>query len=246
MHLLRRIMRKVLYLRETASMRVLYGTSLGWNKLPTSPQITKGSIFNECRSSLPWFTYPAIAQLLRIGIEGEKILEYGSGSSTSFFLEKGCIVKSIEDDENWAGFVRSKIGSSSKAEIILKDVDHGYVQSSQQLAAFGPSVVLIDGKNRRECAAEVADYLLNHENSKTLWMVILDNSDWHGASYSILANCDEFVGLDYYGHGPYNSYSWCTSLFVRSNSIKFLERMKKAGPAKPMQNGLASNWSDKL
>lgn len=246
MHLLRRLGRKILYLRETAAMRLLYGASLGWKKLSKSPQIAEGSVFSEYRSSLPWFTYPAIAQLLRIGIEGEKILEYGSGSSTSFFLEKGCNVKSIEDDEHWAGFVRSKIGSNLKVEIMLKAVHQGYVQSSHQLAAFGPSIVLIDGKNRRECAAEVAHYLQNHENSKTLWMVILDNSDWHGASYSILANCDEFVGFDYYGHGPYNNYSWCTTLFVRSNSTKFLERMKKAGPAKPMQNGLASNWSDKL
>jgi len=224
-------------------MQQLYGKTLGWEKLPDSPQSTAGYIFNDIIISLPWFTYPAIAQLLRFGLNGENVLEYGSGSSTSFFLEQGCNVTSIEDNSDWADFVKNKIGDNSQSNILLRPEHQGYVQSAQQLAKIIPTVVLIDGKKRKECASEVAEYLNNHEESQSLWMVILDNSDWFGSSYSILQNCEDFIGFDFYGHGPYNSYSWCTSIFVRINSDYLRKKMNQAGVAKPMKNGILSNWS---
>jgi hypothetical protein len=135
------------------------------------------------------------------------------------------------------------IDSGSQSNILLRPEHQGYVQSAQQLAKIIPTVVLIDGKKRKECASEVAEYLNNHEESQSLWMVILDNSDWFGSSYSILQNCEDFIGFDFYGHGPYNSYSWCTSIFVRINSDYLRKKMNQAGVAKPMKNGILSNWS---
>jgi hypothetical protein len=225
-------------------MQVLYGNSLRWESLPRSPKFTTGNIFDDHSISLPWFTYPAIAQLLRIGLQGEKVLEYGSGSSTSFFLEQGCRVHSIEDNQGWAEYVKAKIGQNLSFHIQLKPESLDYVQSAEQLAAINPGIVLIDGKKRKECASEVVRYLDNNKMSQSLWMVILDNSDWHGSSYLKLASCEDFIGFDYYGYGPYNSYTWCTTLFLRQNSVQLRRRIEHSGPAKPMRNGLIEYWSE--
>jgi len=241
---LKRFIRKIIRPRSTVAMQKLYGNTLGWEALPSSPQSTTGYIFDGHSISLPWFTYPAIAQLLRMELKGEKVLEYGSGSSTNFLLEQGCIVHSIEDNKDWADYINTKIGDNAQLNIVLKPEDQGYVQSAQQLATINPSIVLIDGKKRRDCASEVVRYLGGNQESKSLWMVILDNSDWHGSSYSTLASCEELIGFDFYGHGPYNSYSWCTTLFVRLDSTQLRNKIEHAGPAKPMRNGLIDNWSE--
>ncbi len=225
-------------------MSILYGKSLGWEMLPKSPQITSGHIFTDTSLSLPWFTYPAIAQLLRIDLRGERLLEYGCGSSTAFFIEQGCNVQSIEANNEWATLVKSKIGNSG--ELRIESEPQRYVQTAIQLATLKPSIIVVDGGHRQECCAEIQRYLSHRSESENLWMVILDNSDWHGASYSILSECESFLGFDYYGHGPYNEYSWCTSLFLRTNFSKLRKKMTSAGPAKPMRDGIRDNFSANL
>ncbi len=225
-------------------MSILYGKSLGWEMLPKSPQLTSGHIFSDASLYLPWFTYPAIAQLLRMDLRGERLLEYGCGSSTAFFIEQGCIVQSIEDNPEWAALVRSKIGSSGQLRI--ESEPQAYVQTAMQLSTINPSIIVVDGSHRLECCAEIKRFLANSDESDKLWMIILDNSDWHGACYSTLSQCEDFLGFDYYGHGPYNEYSWCTSLFLRTNSTELRKKLSRSGPAKPMRNGIRDNFSPNL
>jgi hypothetical protein len=235
-----RFLRKVSSLSANAAMHILYAKSLGWEMLPKRPQITSGYIFNDSSISLPWFTYPATAQLLRMNMRGQRLLEYGCGSSTAFFVEQGCVVQSLEDDEEWAALVKSKIGASG--ELRIESEPQGYIQSPSQLASFNPSIIVVDGSHRKECCVQIKSFLENHRESDNLWMIILDNSDWHGASYSILSQCKDFIGFDFYGHGPYNEYSWCTTLFLRLNYSGLHKIMTSAGPAKPMRNGIRDNF----
>ena len=88
----------------------------------------------------------------------------------------------------------------------------------------------------------MVEYINIFSQSKNLWLVILDNSDWFGASYSALAKSEGFIGFDYYGKGPLNIYSSCTTLFVRINSDKLCNQFKHAGPAQPMNDGLKENY----
>jgi hypothetical protein len=239
-----RLWRKISSFLATMSMRILYGPSLGWESLSRVPQITSGYIFSQAKITLPWFTYPAIAQLLRMDFDGETLLEYGSGSSTAFFLEQGCEVRSIEDHPEWAALVKDRVGDA--AEIEVRTINKDYVLTAMQLAQMKPSIVVVDGMQRLECAAEIKKYLLNHPESEELWMIILDNSDWLGSTYATLASCKDFLGFDFYGHGPYNTYTWCTTLFIRHNTPKIHKKMASSGPAKPMRNGLQENFSESL
>lgn len=98
---LRKFYRSVFPSKSEVGMNSLFGRqSLGWVKLPRMPGFISGKIFEGEFISLPWFTYPAIAQLLRWNLKDQVVVEYGSGLSTKFFHEQGSkLVVSQEDNQ---------------------------------------------------------------------------------------------------------------------------------------------------
>lgn len=135
---LKRLIRLFIPSKSRLAMRFLYAESLGWSFLPKKPQPIIGKIFNQDCISLPWFSYPAIAQLLRFDLDDEYVLEYGGGSSTSFFLEQGASVLTIEDSSQWAEYLRNKIKSNLKFKIVCCDENNGYVKTPTELAQLVP------------------------------------------------------------------------------------------------------------
>lgn len=240
-----RILRRIAGFRANLSMSCLYGSQLGWRPLINRPGLIRGRVFDSDDICLPWFTYPAIAQLLRMNLRGECVLEYGSGSSTQFFLDKGCRVRAIEHHQAWAEFVQQSMYAGDGSVRYISDAKD-YVQSAEQLADFRPSIILVDGTQRLSCCESILEYVASRAASGKLWMIILDNSDWHGSSYSTLKSLPGFVPIDYYGHGPYNSYTWCTTLYMRLDSELLRSKMMAVEVARPMLNGLTDHWSADL
>ena len=136
--MLKRLIRLFIPSNSSLAMRILYAESLGWSFLPKKPQPIIGKIFDQVSISLPWFSYPAIAQLLRFDLYGEYVLEYGGGSSTFFFLEQGAQVLTIEDSPQWAEYLRNKIKSNPKSQIICYDENNGYVKIPTELSQLIP------------------------------------------------------------------------------------------------------------
>lgn len=58
---------------------------------------------------LPWINFQAIAFLENELKPKQKIVEFGGGGSTLFFLTKGCEVTTIEHDEKWFKEISSAI-----------------------------------------------------------------------------------------------------------------------------------------
>jgi hypothetical protein len=227
-------------------MNALFGKqSLGWTRLPKGPGFINGKIFEDQFISLPWFTYPAIAQLLRWNLKDQVVVEYGSGSSTKFFHEQGSkLVVSQEDNHEWFGFVKASIPSSNKLEFTLIKEKSDYVFSPSALSQINPSIILIDGSYRADCAESAFEYIKAAGIRNSPALIILDNSDWFGKSYSILSSLDEYLPIDFYGFGPYNSYAWCTTFFVNKGSSSADKLFSGSRmPATPMMNGLLANHS---
>lgn len=244
--LLRKAYRLIRPSKSVFAMNTLFGKrSLGWTQPPPCPGFIVGKIFNEQEVFLPWFTYPAIAQLLRWSLNDQVIVEFGSGSSTMFFYEQGAkLIVSQEDNAEWFSFVQNSLPSSNKLEYNLANNKEAYVLSPSRLAEIRPTVVSIDGIHRADCADAVSRYINGTSRLDSPALVILDNSDWHGKSYSILSALDEFTPIDFYGHGPNNCYGWCTTFFVNLNS-SFGNRLfaSSCRSATPMANGLVANFS---
>jgi hypothetical protein len=243
---IRKAYRSVFPSKSEVGMNALFGRqSLGWTKLPKSLGFIKGKIFEGQFIFLPWFTYPAIAQLLRWNLKDQVVVEYGSGSSTMFFHEQGSkLVVSQEDKPEWFGFVNNSIPSSDKLVYKLIKDKNSYVFSLSALSEINPSIILIDGSYRADCAKSAFEYIKVAGVQDSPALIILDNSDWHGKSYSILSSLDEYLPIDFYGYGPYNSYTWCTTFFVNKGSSSANKLFSGSRiPATPMMNGLLASYS---
>jgi hypothetical protein len=68
-------------------------------------------MFGKEEVILPWFTYAASAQLLRWGMADERVLEFGQGSTTLFWLQQGARAWSQEHDEAWGAWVKGSDSS---------------------------------------------------------------------------------------------------------------------------------------
>ena len=245
-NLTRKALKSFLPSKVELAMSILFGSkSLGWRKLSSRPGFINGRIFQSQTISLPWFTYPAIAQLMRWNLSDLVVLEYGSGSSTKFFYEQGAkLIVSKEDNKEWFEFVNSSIPSSDRFRYALAMEKKEYVLSPSALCDIKPSIVLIDGSHRADCAKECFEWIKGNSIQDSPALIILDNSDWCGKSYSILASLEEYLSIDFYGHGPFNGYAWCTTFFINKESST-ADKIFSASRASatPMMNGLLANYS---
>jgi hypothetical protein len=154
---------------------------------------------------IPWYTYPAIEYLNQFDFKGKKIFEWGSGSSSSFFADKGVDkVISIEHDELWYEKVKSELKNNQ--ELVYSDLNEYPVQIKKYLEKF--DVIIIDGQRRYDCSKAAIGKL------KEGGMIILDNSDWFYKSAQYLKEKLDLIQVDFHGFGPINNYTWTTSVLL--------------------------------
>ena len=245
-NLFQRVLKATDLSQKEAGMKALFGSkSLCWKRLPKTPSFINGRIFSNNKISLPWFTYAATAQLLRWSLSDLVVIEYGSGSSTKFFHDNGSkLVYSQEDNAEWFKFVSERIPKSDKIKYNLCTDKSNYVLSPSLAMHLKPGIILIDGSHREACALSTVEYVNKATKYDSPALIILDNSDWFGKTYSILATLEQYTPIDYYGHGPFNSYSWCTTFFINKESSDFKKLFSKPSrPAKPMINVIQDNFS---
>ncbi len=222
-------------------MKILFGgKGYGWKKLPSNPEFISGKIFSSKIVSLPWFTYPAISQILRWNLAGQVIVEYGSGSSTKFFCDQAPkIIYSKEDNPRWFEYVKSSLPKTQYIKYDLASSKSEYIFSPADLNKIKPSIILIDGSHRAECASSTLEYISSIPIEESPALIILDNSDWFKNPYEILLGLNHYISIDFYGQGPYNHYCWCTTFFVNSSSIYSHSLfVKNKSVAMPAINGI--------
>ncbi|WP_129633308.1 hypothetical protein [Candidatus Oscillochloris fontis] len=152
------------------------------------------------RSPRPWLVFDAIAYLNRLDLTNWRIFEYGSGSSTLYWLQRGATLISVEHDRAWYQMVRAHLPAHARIEYrlvppeplmpALADPDpsdpHAYISShypqdgssyqryATQIDACADAsldLVLIDGRARPACLMHAAPKV------RPGGMLILDNSD---------------------------------------------------------------------
>jgi 16S rRNA G966 N2-methylase RsmD len=140
---------------------------------------------------VPFIVYEAINFMNDILKPGTKVLEFGSGNSTLWFLEKKCDVTSIEHDTLWYKTVNDYAQSASFNKQVMEQFSFKNTQKEATWALLDKTenesfdLILVDGSNdfnnRNECIEKSISKL-----KKGGWMV-LDNSDhpnnWPGGLY---------------------------------------------------------------
>ncbi len=140
---------------------------------------------------LPFIVYEAITFMDSILDPGKKILEFGSGNSTLWFLEKKGNVTSFEHCKDWYKTVKEYAESASFDKQVMEQFNFQNTQKEATWSLLNKienesfDLILVDGandyNNRNECIKKSISKL-----KKGGWMV-LDNSDhpnnWPGGLY---------------------------------------------------------------
>ena len=156
--------------------------------ISTYMETRKGFIL---RKPIPFIVFDAINKLDTIVSPNHKVLEFGSGNSTLWFLEKKCWITSFEHSLTWHNVLNDHINSSRYDEDTLNHFSYHISENKttwefiDEMGDESFDVVLVDGanefNNRNECIKRSLSKL-----KKGGWMV-LDNSDhpnnWPGGLY---------------------------------------------------------------
>jgi len=157
---------------------------------------------------IPWYTYPAIEYLKQFDFSEKSIFEWGGGYSSLFWSERAREVVSVDNNREWVDEIE-KQKKNNNLNLIYAEKKDAYLSSiSRQNKKF--NVIINDGEYRFDCAKIAKRYL------KDNGLVILDNSDWFPNSAKTLRDSG-LLQVDFSGFGPFNNYTWTTSLFFGSN-----------------------------
>ena len=180
----------------------------GW-----TTSVLRGRPLDTNGFELPWFTYGAIHFLTSRINKDQTVCEYGSGNSTIWFSKKVGKVLSIEHDQNWYHQTKDRISEESNIDYMLRDLDSGLYGTEILNYQKAFNVIVIDGRERITCTKNALGAL------KDDGVIIWDNSDRveYAEAYSFLLS-NGFKRIDFWGLGPINTYSWCTSIFYRANN----------------------------
>jgi len=116
---------------------------------------------NTMDSAFPWINYSTIQFMHHIVSKGTKVLEFGAGGSSLFFLERKANLISIEHQAEWINEVQKRASkkqlmrwshhliSSSQHSSSVPLADH-YLLALKNIADSSIDLVVVDGRHRVE------------------------------------------------------------------------------------------------
>ena len=133
-------------------------------------------------AGFPWINYAIIQFLHHFLLKDMKVLEFGSGGSSIFFIKRGVKLISIEHEPRWLNDARIRLTSSkirnwethlisSKLATNGIPTSQDYLNPIRKIPDSSIDLVLVDGRHRVDC--------VKHSLSKVKpnGYIILDNSD---------------------------------------------------------------------
>ena len=197
----------------------------------------------------PWITFNSLDFLNKIVKPTHSVFEYGSGSSSKWWLTKlnAGNLRSVEHDKLW--YNRFRLPTT---KLIQKDSDlnEKYFDSLKEFYKIVDDDSLWSGFPKRPASScktipyrSYACEILNHEQQfdiivvdgmarvLTIWLaiqklkpdgfIVFDNSD-RVKRYGPafeFLKTNNFTEIPFPGRGPINSYKWKTSIYTKNQNI---------------------------
>lgn len=159
---------------------------------------------------IPWWTYSAIKFIRPRLSKSMKVFEYGSGNSTLWLSKLVDCVVAVEHNPAWNELIKNK--APANVSVVLRPINNGY---ATEILKHGMKfdVVIIDGRNRVECAKSAVQML--EDRGAIIW----DNAERseYAEGYKLLID-KGLRRLDFSSMGPINTYAWTTSVFYKQNN----------------------------
>ena len=137
---------------------------------------------NTMESAFPWINYSTIQFMHHVVCKDTKVLEFGAGGSSLFFLERKVNLVSIEHESEWINEVQKR---ASKNKLLLWShhlissgkpgssvpLANDYLLPLKNIADSSIDLVVVDGRHRVESVKRAMGKV------KPGGSLILDNSD---------------------------------------------------------------------
>ncbi len=153
------------------------GNMENYIKLINNPYFHRHGIFDEEQrvvdgngNPVPWITLPAIDFLNDKVPQGLFVFEYGSGYGTLWWAKRARKVIAVEHEDIW--YEKMKPMFPNNVHILRrKKEEPSYAESICDFKRTNVDIVIIDGRNRVECAKKAV------ETVKKSTVIILDDSE---------------------------------------------------------------------
>ena len=144
----------------------------------------------------PWLTFAAIDFIRERLKKGLKILEWGSGSSSLWFDQYGCLVTAIDHNAYWANIIKGM--KSENIHVMVKKEQSNYVKPEIDFSAI--NIFLIDGIYRNECATYLVELIKSGDILSGAIIIFDDTSrlEYQESVQSLTKCCQEvyyFTGI---------------------------------------------------
>ena len=120
----------------------------------------------------PRFAIPAVEFLEGIIRPGFRVLEWGAGSSTLWFAERGCIVDAVEHDPTWGKRITARLRLPSR--VLGRQLGQEYLEPVSSIDDY--NIIVIDGRCRCNCAEFVLGQMEKMQGVSDLWIVFDDTN----------------------------------------------------------------------
>ncbi len=119
----------------------------------------------------PWISYDGQAILSKHLNPKSRVLEFGSGTSTTWYADRCGFLLSHEDSGEWFDLIGKKLGNRQNVLRKLCLTLDDYVRVSEDHRSLPFDLIMVDGRYRDECVAGAFQLL------SATGILYLDNSD---------------------------------------------------------------------
>ena len=166
--------------------------------MPYGPKLT-GTIDE------PWLTRGAITFLEKIITKDMITIEYGCGTSTSWYAQRVKYLTSIEHDKGWYDKVCKYLQFKDIKNVNIKHMDicNGYIEAIDNMGKF--DFISIDGRRRSDCIMH------SHSHINVGGYLLLDNAERDQYQEVIESYLKGWKRSDF------SNDIWLTSIFQKCN-----------------------------
>lgn len=120
-------------------------------------------------AAIPWMPYCVVSILKERLTESMRVLEYGAGYSTLFFMQRVSSVASIEHDESWLRTLENRV--SGNVSLSRRPDRPDEYAAAPQAADVGFDLIVLDGIHRLACMEQAVKL------ASDVGLIILDDSE---------------------------------------------------------------------
>lgn len=203
------VVKSIRYIADWHALRTYFLAQMDWS---ASRHDRQSRAFGR---SIPWWSYGCTHFLQQVVPVEAAVLEFGSGASTAWWLDRGNRVVALESSPDWIKSVQELCAPhAGRLQMIVADFDRPETMTTLVDGPF--DVIVIDNEGPRTPLVPIAMELLRKGG-----LIILDNADREEYASAIVdLERAGFRRLDFFGMGPINAFATVTALFTQSAAIE--------------------------